>query len=82
MNNTCMDKPSYTTTTKEPILLGDLSALKAIFPDDDTRPSPRAWRGWRAKGYYPYVRIGRRVFVNPDDARKALEARFTIEANH
>ena len=68
------------TSNQEPTFLGIKPALEAVFPDANTRPSIRAWNEWRAKGYYPYVKIGRRVFINPDDARRALEARFTIEA--
>ena len=68
------------TTDQEPTLVGIQSALELVFKDESTRPSRRAWDEWRAKGYYPYVKIGKRVFINPVDARRALEAKFTIEA--
>ena len=68
------------TTKQEPTLLGIKPALEAVFPDALTRPSIRAWNEWRAKGYYSYVKIGKRVFINAVDARRELEARFTIEA--
>ena len=64
---------------KEPRLLGIDSARKAVF-EGEQPPSLRAWNDWRAKGYYPYIKVGKRVWINPDDARKALEARFTINA--
>ncbi len=67
-------------TQQEPTLVGIKPALEAVFTDESTRPSLRAWNDWRAKGYYPYVKIGKRVFIDPVSARKALEARFTIEA--
>jgi hypothetical protein len=70
-----------TTTPQEPTLVGIDPARKAVFPDESTRPSLRAWNDWRAKGYYPYVKIGSRVFICASDARKALEARFTINAH-
>ena len=67
-------------TNREPALLAIKPALEAVFPEKNSRPSLRAWNEWRAKGYYPCVKIGRRVFINPVDARRALAARFTIEA--
>ena len=69
-----------TDITQESTLIGIKPALETVFPNAATRPSLRAWNDWRAKGYYPYVKIGKRVWINPDDARRALEARFTIEA--
>ena len=75
-----MDKTSDTPNKQEPTLLNSQAALEAVFPDENSRPSIRAWNEWRAKGYYPYVKIGKRVFINAVDARRALEARFTIEA--
>jgi hypothetical protein len=71
---------SETTKQTEPALVGIDPARKAVFPDPSTRPSIRAWNEWRAKGYYPYVKIGKRVFIDASRARQALEARFTIEA--
>ena len=66
---------------QEPTLLGIKPALEAVFPDENSRPSIRAWNEWRAKGYYPFLKVGKRVFINAVDARRALEARFTIEAS-
>ena len=73
-------EPPHTIESNEPVLVGIDSARKAVFSDADTRPSLRAWNDWRAKGYYPYVKIGKRVFIDPAQARKALESRFTINA--
>ena len=77
---TRMTIPLHNDITQEPTLVGIKPALETVFPDESTRPSLRAWNDWRAKGYYPYVKIGKRVFIDPVAARKALEARFTIEA--
>ena len=78
-----MNAPSIATATAEqnnaPRLLGIDGARKAVF-EGEHPPSLRAWNDWRAKGYYPYIKVGKRVWINPDDARKALEARFTINA--
>jgi hypothetical protein len=69
-----------TTTQQEPTLVGIQPALEAVFPDAATRPSLRAWNEWRAKGYYPYIKIGKRVFIDAAAARRALAKRFTIQA--
>lgn len=75
-----MSIQSHTDTHQEPTLVGIQPALEAVFPDAATRPSLRAWNEWRAKGFYPYIKIGKRVFIDPASARKALAKRFTIEA--
>jgi hypothetical protein len=75
-----MQTHNHTLESNERTLVGIKPALEAVFPDAETRPSIRAWNEWRARGYYPYVKIGKRVWINPADARKALESRFTIEA--
>ena len=65
---------------KEPQLVGIKTGLELVFPDPLTRPSIRAFNGWKAKGYFPSIKIGRRVFVDPVQVRLALESRFTINA--
>jgi hypothetical protein len=67
-------------SNQEPTLVGIRPALEAVFPDAATRPSLRAWNAWRAKGFYPYLKVGKRVFIDPVAARRALEKRFTIQA--
>ena len=61
-------------------LLGIKPALEAVFTDEGSRPSLRVWNEWRTKGYYPYIKKGRRVFIDPIKARQALEKRFTVKA--
>jgi hypothetical protein len=68
------------TKPYEPTLVGIKPCLNAVFSDEDTRPSDRTFNEWRAKGYYPYVKIGKRVFLDPVAVRKALDKRFTIQA--
>jgi hypothetical protein len=60
-------------------LLGVQAALESVFPNPSGRPSLRAWNEWRAKGFYPYIKIGKRVFIDPVSARKAIDKRFTVE---
>ena len=64
----------------EPQLVGMKTGLELVFPDPDTRPSIRAFNDWKAKGYFPSLKIGKRVFVDPVMVRKALDANFTISA--
>lgn len=66
----------------EPVLLGVKAGLEAVFRDPSSRPSLRTWNSWRAKGYYPYHKIGSRVFVDPVAVRRALDARFQINVHH
>ena len=53
---------------------------KLVFPDPKTRPSIRAFNDWKKKGYFPSIKIGKRVFVDPAMVRKALDAKFTVHA--
>ncbi|MEJ6578926.1 MAG: hypothetical protein QNL68_03920 [Akkermansiaceae bacterium] len=65
---------------QEPTLVGIQTCLKTVFPDEATRPGVRTFNEWRARGYYPYHKIGKLVFLDPIQVRKALDKRFTIEA--
>lgn len=52
-----------------------------MFPDcRESGPSKRTWAEWQARGYFPIVKIGRRVFADPAEVRRALNRRFTINA--
>jgi len=64
----------------EPQLVGMQTGLELVFPDPDTRPSIRAFSEWKKRGYFPSLKIGKRVFVDPVQVRLALESRFTINA--
>ena len=69
-----------TAPLTEPQLVGMKTGLVLVFPDPDTRPSIRAFNSWKQKGYFPSVKIGKRVFVDPVQVRIALDSRFTINA--
>ena len=64
----------------EPQLVGMQTGLELVFPDPDTRPSIRAFSEWKRRGYFPSLKIGKRVFVDPVQVRLALDSRFTINA--
>ena len=59
-------------------LVGVETALCEVFPDERTRPCLRSFNEWKALGYFPWVKIGKRVFVDPEKVSKALVDRFTI----
>jgi hypothetical protein len=62
------------------MLVGIEPCLEIVFPDAATRPGKRTFLEWKARKYFPSVKIGKRVFLDPVAVRKALEKRFTIEA--
>jgi hypothetical protein len=39
----------------------------------------RTFKSWKARGFFPFVKIGHSVYLNPVEVRKALEKRFTIK---
>ena len=65
---------------QEPTLVGIVTCLEIVFPDAATRPSVRSFCEWKKLGYFPQIKIGKRVFLDPVAVRRALEKRFTIEA--
>jgi hypothetical protein len=75
-----MTAPDATPQKQEPALVGILTCLKIVFPDEATRPGVRTFNEWRAKRYYPYHKIGKMVYLDPVIVRKALDKRFIIQA--
>jgi hypothetical protein len=69
-----------TPSNTEPTLVGINTCLELVFPDEETRPGKRTFAEWKRRGYYPSVKIGKRVFLDPVQVRKALDKRFTIHA--
>ena len=64
----------------DPVLVGAEKCLEILFPDEESRPGLRTFREWQARGYLPYLKIGRRTLFDPADVRAALERRFRIRA--
>jgi hypothetical protein len=75
-----MDTRHANTTSQEPTLVGIKTCLQIVFPDETTRPGIRTFNEWKNRGYFPSVKIGKRVFLDPLVVRNALVKRFTIEA--
>ena len=65
----------------KPQLVGMEACLKIIFPGPASRPSFRLFNDWKAKGYLPYFKIGRRVFMDPEQVRKAFDEKFMVDSN-
>jgi hypothetical protein len=61
-------------------LLGAEACIASVFPHEDSRPGLRTFRQWQARGYFPYHKIGRRTFFDPEEVRSALDRRFKINA--
>ena len=74
-----LQQNSQTETKMEPMLVGVETCLEIVFPEKETRPSIRTWNEWKNKKYFPSVKIGRRVFLEPITVRRALLANFTID---
>lgn len=66
--------------TTTPALLGLEEGRIALFGTGPEAISKRGFDEWRSRGFYPYVKVGKRVFVNVDEVRRALERRFKIQA--
>lgn len=75
-----MSSQIHADSKQEPTLVGIQTALEAVFTDEATRPSLRCFNEWKARKYFPSVKIGKRVFLDPVQVRKALDKRFTIHA--
>jgi hypothetical protein len=63
-----------------PTLVGLEAGRIAIFGTGPEAPSKRSFAEWKARGYFGFVKVGKRVFINPDEVRRALERRFKISA--
>jgi len=70
-----------TISEPEPIgLVNAQGCLEKIFPDARSRPSLRWFKGLQAAGKVPYRKIGRRVWFDPEEVRRALDKKFRIQA--
>jgi len=61
-------------------LVGLEEGRKSVFGTSPEAPSKRTFAEWKARGFFPFVKIGKRVFVDPAAVRRALERRFCINA--
>jgi len=55
-----------------PGLLDAPGLLKAVWPDEGSRPSLRWLREMQARRVLPFIRVGRRIYFEPERVRAAL----------
>jgi hypothetical protein len=70
-------RPSIEMTI-QPVLIGAKPCLEKVFPDAATRPCLRTFREWQKKRLIPYVALGRRIFFDPVEVRRALDRQFSV----
>ena len=63
-------------------LVGAAGLLLALFPEKDSRPSVRWLRRMQSRGLIPYKKVGRRVFFDPEEVRRALDRQFSVRARN
>jgi len=71
---------SYARMSELRLKLVGAGKLLEILWDEDARPSLRWLRTQQAARAIPHVRVGRRVWFDPEQVRAALETRRTVRA--
>ena len=62
----------------QPALVGEEKCRELIWPDPVSRPSRRWFLDLKARGLIPYRRMGRRVFYDPEEVRRAIDHQFKV----
>ena len=65
-----------------PGLVGEERCRELVWPDEQSRPSRRWFLELKARGLLPFVRVGRRVFFDPAEVRRALDRQFKIDTQY
>jgi hypothetical protein len=87
MEEKCPPTPEKPTTlhanasaNQPPGLVDALGLAEALCPDPRSRPGLRTIRRWQKMRLVPFLKIGGRVLFDPLQVRRALDARFTVNA--
>lgn len=73
-----MDNKSTITSSR---LLGIEETRIAIFGTGKEAISKRQFAEWKARGFFPFYRIGgKRIFCDPEEVKRALSRRFKVNA--
>lgn len=72
-----MDNKSTTTSSR---LLGIEETRIAIFGTGKEAISKRQFAEWKSRGFFPYHKIGKRIFCEVEEVKRALSRRFKIAA--
>lgn len=54
--------------------------MAVLWPYERERPSKRWFKELQLNGQIPYRRIGRMIFFDPAEVRRALDRKFRVEA--
>ena len=73
------ERSSSISSAVGPGLLDAVDLLAEIWPRSNSRPSLRWLREQQRKRTIPYIKVGHKVFFNPQKVRQALEKKFTVE---
>jgi len=63
-----------------PTFVGLEECRKTVFGTGSEAPSKRTFAEWKARGYFPFIKVGKRVFADPAEVSRALSRRFKINA--
>jgi hypothetical protein len=61
-------------------LVDALGLAEALCPDPRSRPCLRTVRQWQKMRLIPFLKLGKKVLFDPVQVRRALDARFTVNA--
>ena len=61
-----------------PAFVGLEECRTTVFGSGREAPSKRLFAEWKARGYFPYIKVGKRVFADPEEVRRALNRRFKV----
>jgi hypothetical protein len=63
-----------------PAFVGLEECRITIFGTGREAPSKRLFAEWKARGYFPFIKVGKRVFADPAEVSRALNRRFKINS--
>jgi len=72
--------PANAPAPLPPGLVDAVGLAEALCPDPRSRPGLRTIRRWQKMRLVPFLKIGGRVLFDPVQVRRALDARFTVNA--
>lgn len=61
-----------------PTFVGLEECRTTVFGTGREAPSKRLFAEWKARGYFPFIKVGKRVFADPDEVRRAINKRFRV----
>lgn len=61
-----------------PTFVGLEECRITVFGTGREAPSKRLFAEWKARGYFPFIKVGKRVFADPEEVRRAINRRFKV----